>query len=139
MTASESVPEPASRTPPPVAVLPEGQLTFVSSAWWPRCRCWSPRRWRCRRPILRPARQGRRGEHSRGRRPPFEHVEHRLVLLDRVPAEPRPGRTRRAPLRARLAPGGVPERSNGAVLKTVAGLTARRGFESHPRRLVERN
>src|SRR5438034_4401087 len=34
MTASESVPEPARRTPPPVPVLPEGQLTFVSSAWW---------------------------------------------------------------------------------------------------------
>jgi putative acetyltransferase len=28
----------------------------------------------------------------------------------------------------------VPERSNGAVLKTAAPFTGRRGFESHPRR-----
>jgi hypothetical protein len=30
--------------------------------------------------------------------------------------------------------GGVPERSNGTVLKTVGGRKAARGFESHPRR-----
>jgi hypothetical protein len=30
--------------------------------------------------------------------------------------------------------GGVPERSNGAVLKTASALTGARGFESHPRR-----
>ena len=31
-------------------------------------------------------------------------------------------------------PGGVPERSNGAVLKTASAVTGARGFESHPRR-----
>ena len=31
-------------------------------------------------------------------------------------------------------PGGVPERSNGAVLKIAAGGNLGRGFESHPRR-----
>ena len=30
--------------------------------------------------------------------------------------------------------GGVPERSNGAVLKTAGRRKAARGFESHPRR-----
>jgi hypothetical protein len=30
--------------------------------------------------------------------------------------------------------GGVPERSNGAVLKTAASFAGRRGFKSHPRR-----
>src|SRR5204863_463780 len=32
--------------------------------------------------------------------------------------------------------GGVPERSNGAVLKTAGGRKVARGFKSHPRRLV---
>src|SRR5262245_28979449 len=31
--------------------------------------------------------------------------------------------------------GGVPERSNGAVLKTAGGRKVARGFKSHPRRL----
>jgi hypothetical protein len=30
--------------------------------------------------------------------------------------------------------GGVPERSNGAVLKTAGGRKVARGFKSHPRR-----
>jgi hypothetical protein len=30
--------------------------------------------------------------------------------------------------------GGVPERSNGAVLKAAGGRKVARGFESHPRR-----
>ena len=34
-----------------------------------------------------------------------------------------------------LAPGGVPERSNGSVLKTDDCREAVRGFKSHPRRL----
>ena len=33
-----------------------------------------------------------------------------------------------------LSPGGVPERTNGAVLKTAGRRKAARGFESHPRR-----
>jgi hypothetical protein len=32
--------------------------------------------------------------------------------------------------------GGVPERSNGAVLKTAGPVKRAREFESHPRRLV---
>jgi hypothetical protein len=35
-------------------------------------------------------------------------------------------------------PGGVPERLNGAVSKTVRGLRVPRGFESHPLRLDDR-
>jgi hypothetical protein len=35
--------------------------------------------------------------------------------------------------------GGVPERSNGAVLKTAGGRKVARGFKSHPRRLNSRN
>ena len=35
--------------------------------------------------------------------------------------------------------GGVPERSNGAVLKTAARVKPGRGFESHPRRSARRN
>jgi hypothetical protein len=34
--------------------------------------------------------------------------------------------------------GGVPERSNGAVLKTAGGRKVARGFKSHPRRFVYR-
>ena len=34
--------------------------------------------------------------------------------------------------------GGVPERSNGAVLKTASAVTGARGFKSHPRRLNSR-
>ena len=30
----------------------------------------------------------------------------------------------------------MPERTNGAVLKTVSGREVARGFESHPRRLM---
>ena len=37
----------------------------------------------------------------------------------------------------RLVSGGVPERTNGAVLKTAGGRKVTRGFESHPRRLDE--
>jgi hypothetical protein len=33
-----------------------------------------------------------------------------------------------------VVPGGVPERLNGAVSKTVVGLTVDRGFESLPLR-----
>jgi hypothetical protein len=33
-----------------------------------------------------------------------------------------------------LSAGGVPERTNGAVLKTAGRRKAARGFESHPRR-----
>jgi hypothetical protein len=32
--------------------------------------------------------------------------------------------------------GGVPERSNGAVLKTAGGRKVARGFKSHPRRSI---
>jgi hypothetical protein len=35
--------------------------------------------------------------------------------------------------------GGVPERSNGAVLKTAGGRKVARGFKSHPRRLAKPN
>jgi hypothetical protein len=35
--------------------------------------------------------------------------------------------------------GGVPERSNGAVLKTAGGRKVARGFKSHPRRLQSQN
>ena len=35
--------------------------------------------------------------------------------------------------------GGVPERLNGAVSKTVVGLTVHRGFESLPLRSIEPN
>src|SRR5919204_567616 len=35
--------------------------------------------------------------------------------------------------------GGVPERTNGAVLKTAGARKGARGFESHPRRLVSQN
>jgi hypothetical protein len=35
--------------------------------------------------------------------------------------------------------GGVPERSNGAVLKTAGGRKVARGFKSHPRRFVYRD
>jgi hypothetical protein len=35
--------------------------------------------------------------------------------------------------------GGVPERSNGAVLKTAGGRKVARGFKSHPRRHNKRN
>jgi hypothetical protein len=35
---------------------------------------------------------------------------------------------------ATIREGGVPERSNGAVLKTAGGRKVARGFESHPRR-----
>jgi hypothetical protein len=38
-----------------------------------------------------------------------------------------------------MSSGGVPERSNGAVLKTVARRKACRGFESHPRRSKQAN
>jgi|SRR5690242_4021118 hypothetical protein len=34
--------------------------------------------------------------------------------------------------------GGVPERSNGAVLKTAGGRKVARGFKSHPRRFSSR-
>jgi hypothetical protein len=34
-----------------------------------------------------------------------------------------------------VAHGGVPERSNGAVLKTAVPFAGHRGFKSHPRRL----
>jgi hypothetical protein len=33
-----------------------------------------------------------------------------------------------------MSSGGVPERANGAVLKTASAVTGARGFESHPRR-----
>ena len=36
-----------------------------------------------------------------------------------------------------MAFGGVPERSNGAVLKTAGGRKVARGFKSHPRRSVK--
>src|SRR3954467_10690419 len=47
--------------------------------------------------------------------------------------------TVRAPSKRRLrcAYGGVPERPNGAVLKTADRRKAVRGFKSHPRRLTK--
>src|SRR5215207_2589931 len=44
----------------------------------------------------------------------------------------------RRALLATLIQGGVPERTNGAVLKTAAPFIGRRGFESHPRRSATR-
>src|SRR5947199_4857229 len=41
------------------------------------------------------------------------------------------------PLRLTRGYGGVPERTNGAVLKTAGARKGARGFESHPRRLIE--
>src|SRR5205823_14278306 len=41
---------------------------------------------------------------------------------------------RAKPASATMGYGGVPERSNGAVLKTAGGRKVARGFKSHPRR-----
>ena len=49
-------------------------------------------------------------------------------------AGPRPVRPRTAVVASLGSPGGVPERLNGAVSKTVVRLSAYRGFESHPLR-----
>ena len=43
-------------------------------------------------------------------------------------------RRRAKPASATMGFGGVPERSNGAVLKTAGGRKVARGFKSHPRR-----
>src|SRR5205823_10601364 len=43
---------------------------------------------------------------------------------------------RAKPASATMWAGGVPERSNGAVLKTAGGRKVARGFKSHPRRFA---
>ena len=60
-----------------------------------------------------------------------------LAILENFQGERagRPARVRRARYRQRANSGGVPERSNGTVLKTVVGSRPR-GFESLPRRLI---
>jgi hypothetical protein len=71
----------------------------------------------------------------------YEHLLYDGMLddaLDVFLAQTLPSRAKRHRVRAGTLLewrfGGVPERTNGAVLKTAGALTGARGFESHPRR-----
>ena len=93
----------------------------------------------------KPRRRGRRSSGTRARRsrtPVYEHLLEDALLDEAVRAcgvegdgagTGRALTRRRPPNPLESSRGGVPERSNGAVLKTADGQLVR-GFKSHPRR-----
>ena len=88
-------------------------------------------------PARREARAGAHAERHRDDGPLADRAARELPGRRRRDRRARgPDAVRRSAY-AGLDRRGVPERTNGAVLKTAGGRKVTRGFESHPRRLVE--
>ena len=105
----------------PSAPLRHLAATFFVTGRWAEVYCADTR------PRHRAPQSGRAGD----LRQPLFDVE---GVRDRGRGQDRP-----ALCTATIERGGVPERSNGAVLKTAGAVTGARGFESHPRREAPRD